>query len=338
MKGIVRGDDNATAEAVVFYHPVAGFMQDVYSLSYRILRASDSVEVVGNTIVDTIDEKLSTGRYRPTLATDASWSVGTHIVEWTYEATDSSGSKKYQEYLEVLDPQLFLTGTRYNTYVPTSRLLMNTALANVPVGMLQQVAADSAAYIESNTHRVFHPEYVSFKHDGVDSRNLPISLPIIGIESVYTDYYLDQDPELLEDYVVYARHLQGLRSPDDRDAPQIELFETDATKLKYGNQNIIITGVFGYTEHNGTPVGTTPPRIMQATSILSHMFAMDPLGIDNSVWNVSSISEAETRDQRIKFNANMAASEGGQLGLSGNKILDDIIIAYKRPMHLFKIQ
>jgi hypothetical protein len=145
----------------------------------------------------------------------------------------------------------------------------------------------------------------------------------------------------LRGFRIYNRHLQNLRQPDDRDNPRVE-FVTELIPgeilvqgaFQQGRQNLLVEGVFGYTEFDGSHIGRKPRRLARAAQILTLRRALDPFGADPFISQPGRIKEAKTRDQSVKFGG---ASDAGIGALTGDRIVDDILIPYMRPPYFVAV-
>ena len=153
------------------------------------------------------------------------------------------------------------------------------------------------------------------------------------------------DPTL---YRIYNRHLtQGLLLPDDRDDPKLEFFHgSDLGGVRFepagalglaslvwprGQQNVMVRGVFGYTEPDGSPTGSTPTLIRQVTKLLvmrdlPRLTDLDRREDAQRRWRLTS---ERTRDQAYTLEALKL-----QGAFTGDPEIDNILVAFVRPADL----
>jgi hypothetical protein len=148
--------------------------------------------------------------------------------------------------------------------------------------------------------------------------------------------------EILDsDLRVYNRHLtDGLVAPDDRNNPKIEMLALTSgwpgpsaipvMREWYwprGPLNVVVTGVFGYTDPDGSTVGMTPLLIRHACKLLvmrefPTLTAFDDREDRRDRWRLSS---ERTRDQ-----ARSMAPRTGK-GLTGDAEVDFLLDGYRMP-------
>jgi hypothetical protein len=114
--------------------------------------------------------------------------------------------------------------------------------------------------IDEYTGRFFEPRSMVVQLNGYDSHIQPVGDPIITIDQVQIITGHPSQPIYITNFaddelVVYNRHLRmGLLNPDDRENPRIEIEQVRSLhystlyKFPYGSQNVILTGIFGYTD------------------------------------------------------------------------------------------
>lgn len=348
MPGISLDETVGCANPLLqFIYQVDGVLTDVAELKFTVQDIKNEVEKVAETVINTdlcadSGNKLGTGRYAapfiPVSTGASKWFAGTHEIRWSYKPTATDDWQTWKQRFEILDKDIFVSGRGFHNYIDTSELLENSAFYNCKVGQLQEAMQIVAEQIEDLTGRIFEPTYIDTKYNGTNAGALPLFHPIIGIEAVelYSGNELYQSIELTA-LVFYNRHLNGLKSPDDRDNPRIEFVSSDVsdvtisstqTHFVLGRQNIRVAGVFGYTEPDGSPIGARPRRLTRAAGTLILRQINDPLGVDVFTSQPGRIRSARTRDQAVTF---ASAQDGGIGPLTGDRIVDDILLAYMRP-------
>ena len=331
-----------------FAHQIDGVLTDVASLKFKITDVKNSGAVrVTETAVNLNDcsaggDKLGTGRYVPvfTPTTGGGFEATTHNILWTFQVVASGPFKTWNQRFEVLTSDVVPSGNGYVGYANSVDLEANSAFAGFTLVQVQNAILDVSRQIQDLTGRFFDPTFSSVRFNGTNAGALSLGDPIIGLSSLAfiggapSDATLDIDLTFLR---VYNRHLKGLLNPDDRDNPRIE-FSTDLLpgkilaqgRFQLGRQNIRVEGVFGYTEPDGTPSGTIPRRLRKAAGILALRELQDPFGIDVFTSQPGRIKSAQTRDQKISFGS---VRDGAVGPLTGDRIVDDLLIPFLRPPH-----
>jgi len=183
-------------------------------------------------------------------------------------------------------------------------------------------------------------------------------MPIISIETITLvgeSTTSDYDVELT-DVRVYNRHLtQELFDPDDRENPRIEFLEYDTRyesipfggdsahyiyhphRWPEGTQNVEITGIFGYTDPDGSETGKTPDLISWANALMVlrqlHSPYTDPDKREDAR-NRWKVKRLKTRDQEIEYGDISKMGSRGVGVFTGDPEIDSILAAYSRPMRL----
>ena len=174
--------------------------------------------------------------------------------------------------------------------------------------------------IDSYTGWFFEPRTLTFRFDGRGTASIEPSFPPITLSRLALG---DSELSMLpEDLVVEgAPVMPGFAGP--------LISRTAGRTFPKGRGNIEARGVWGYTEHDGTPEGRTPLEIRRACLLLVNRW-LSPLGADDgearSRWR---ILEERTRDQSYKLNPIQ-----GEPGLTGDPDIDGILARYRRPTRL----
>jgi hypothetical protein len=141
--------------------------------------------------------------------------------------------------------------------------------------------------------------------------------------------------------------LEGLLDPDDRDDPRIEIERFEGIiyeSLEFfpnGPQVTHITGVFGYTDPDGSPFGQVPINLARVVGIFALRETTDYFASNPTISEPGSIQSMKTRDQSITFASTGGSAGGGGRsgraaygGLTGDDVVDQILINYVRPVHM----
>lgn len=218
-----------------------------------------------------------------------------------------------------------------------------------PDGRVLRLISQESRRIDLITGRFFEPRYQVQTLDGTGGRAIQLGDPVIAIQLVTLGNPVVNTIDA-ESFRVFNRHITGgMTNPDDRQNPKIEfvhfkdifgrqrsasidspLFGVPFRDLFFpaGVQNVNVTGLFGYTDPDGSCTGGTPDLIRHATKLLVarevHKLASD--GRDERKRH-RIVSEG-TRDQRYQL---QEATEGA---LTGDREVDDILLSFFRPLSI----
>lgn len=202
-------------------------------------------------------------------------------------------------------------------------------------------------YVDRVTGRFFEPRYQVQTMNGSGGRAMLLGDPIIALQLVTLGNPV-VNTIAPESFRVFNRHITGnVTNPDDRDNPKIEfvhyrdifgrqrsasidspLFGVPFRDLFFpsGVQNVNITALFGYTEHDGSCTGQTPEMIRHVTKLLVAR-EIAPIGSDaRDDRKRHRLTSEGTRDQRYTL---QEATEGA---FTGDREIDDILLAFYRPL------
>ena len=99
------------------------------------------------------------------------------------------------------------------------------------------------------------------------------------------------------------------------------------SELSLAAGDLVVVGVWGYTEDDGTPQGRTPLEIRRACMLLALRW-LSPLAEDDSeARNRWRILEERTRDQSYKLDRVVGAGSV----FTGDPDIDGIVARYRRP-------
>jgi len=359
MVAIGRGEIlSASNPKLTFIAQLDGMLVEPTSVDFAIFDRSDPSKSVipaqvfpnsGTQGVDLVTDKIGTGRYAASGWTvDANADVGRYEVRWTYQLSDSSPVKTARVEFEVVAGAGAIIGP---AYALVADLREDGLLDSVDDARAQQAIVIASRMIEQVTGRFFEPRAQDLLVEGKGARALLFDQPIVGVEQILIGTEPSFTPDLVVDsdyYRVFNRHLtQGLTSPDDRNSPKIEFIHQDDLNGVYdwrfqpvsgfsirsfsfppGVQNVLVKGVYGYTEPDGTPWGATPVLIRQATKMLARRYLpkmSDECGDDaRDGWR---IVEERTRDQTVK----MADPRKFGSQVIGDPDIDVLLVMFTRP-------
>lgn len=360
MPGVALDEAVSCANPLLFFtFQRDGRLLDVDSLKrsvYDIVGGTETVRVAEaalNLADCPTGTRIGKGVYQANFtATSTPFVIGTHEIRWKYKETATSDEIEVRQRFEVLDKTKFFSGRVYVGYADSKQLKALTEFSLLALGEIQELINDASRDIERLTARFFEPRRLSLPLDGKDSRGMLLSHPIIGIDKVeiesgITGLAATLTEINLDGLRLYARHLTGLLDPDDRDDPRIEIerFEGQLYQsldfFPRGPQVVHVSGVFGYTDPNGSPFGITPKDLARVVGA----FALDKktnfIGSTPDFTTLAGVKSAKTRDQSVSFmSGNSSRGGGGRTGsaayggLTGDDFVDRILIPYIRPVHI----
>ena len=201
--------------------------------------------------------------------------------------------------------------------------------------------------IDMWTGHHFDPVAKTIIIDGNGGHTLHVDEPICEVTAIRVLFGdpldLDFQEITIDDVLVFNRHLtQNLTNPDDRQNPKLAFrrdFDSGPFALGHwpdGNQNIEITGTFGFTEYDGVEAhGITPLLI---THLANLMVIRELPGLYDSEARDDAgalrgrVSKYKTRDQEIQIATVGASAAGGALlgAFTGDPEIDNLIAHFKR--------
>lgn len=183
---------------------------------------------------------------------------------------------------------------------------------------LEALLGEASAFIDHVTGWFFEPRALTLRLDGRDTPTIQPPAPALRLDALLLDgARLSLDPD---DLVIVG----GPVAPGF-DAPRITLRR--GRVFARGAGNVEASGVWGYTEADGTPLGRTPLAIRRvAMQVAVRMLAKiaDADGSSASAWR---LIEERTRDQSYR----LAAPVGLGVLFTGDPEIDQILARYRRP-------
>lgn len=335
-------------KALVLSVASAGLLTDLQSASFRILDAAGAqVYPAGSNpqALDLVTSRVGLGRYAASWTPGAA-TVGQYVVRWAFVRSIGAAEETFDDGFELVA-------------VPYSGPYYTTVADLRSEGLTTQMAADAKAqrliviasrYVEMFTGRFFYSRYKTVDVDGSGGRAVQMAEPVIAVERVAMNFVSDftqQDLVIPNDTLrIYNRHLsQELTEPDDRDNPKLEFVHgqdlggtnydgADSTGyvlrqllFPYGRQNVRVTGLFGYTEFNGSTTGQTPDMIRECTKLLvfRNLGAMVTNARRDRQLSGRILTEA-TRDQNYT-----AALDWRKGAFTSDPEIDQILATFSRP-------
>jgi len=335
------------------YTGTPGVPADAYSVEFTIFDIStDARKAVpeqvypvsgARSVLDVVADKVGAGHYRtawaPVDAGTTLWPRGRHRITWYWKLTAGGTDYETSEEFDVV-----ATGRSWGYCLPSD--LRDEGLTTTEAGdqRLANVIQLATQMIERYCVRWFEPRVQTFQLDarqwfsprvvdGTIRRVLAMPQPIVALTSIA----IADTPVALTDIKVYNRHLEGLTTPDDREIPKIEWLLSYwsyglawlefSSNFSQGLRIVDVTGVFGYTDPDGSVVGVTPAMIQHACKLLvMREFPTMSGDVDTREdrqqrWRVVS---DRTRDQQVGLAPRVAGS------FTGDPDVDRLLDAYRR--------
>ena len=373
MAALGRGQSSGCTNPVLqLFTPVGGVLYDVDSLEFIVLENISApgtpvqvFPVAGRQTIDVTQDcplggRLGLGHYVADYTVGMTDPAGEYIVQFFFRLTPTSPEQTFSYTFQVL-PVVGSFRTLYTTIAKVRACGAPTAMTDADI--LDAIAAASE-YVDRVTGRHFAPEAKQICIDGNCAKGLLLDEVIIAVSEVLVNC-CDADPltgSLVDPscYRDYNRHItKNLRHPDDREHPRIDFCNPGEGSLEgfhggeswrplttltggrwpKGKQNIIITGIFGYTDYDGGPVGKTPDLICRVTAQLALRYCTasgSAAGAD-AKWQATfgaRIKSEKTADQSYTLfsPAELSGSSGrGGGSFTGDPEIDNILVMYKRP-------
>ncbi len=343
MVALAKGEQSSVSNPKLWTATqVEGRLTDPAELSFEIFDRSTSakklspVSIAGPTAVDPNAHKLGTGRFVAVYT--APDTTGLHRIRWVWKMEADGATFTADQDFEVVD------GVAVES--PIYALVADMRDEGVTGDAASDVRVQTALVVASRmidriTGRFFSPRYSVYRFDGRDGRKLTMWDPIIALEELVVESELVTPiatPITLDDVRVYNRHIsQNMTNPDDRNSPKIEFVELEGVRwfggLKFpsGVQNIKVTGLFGYTEHDGSGVGKTPDLIRHVAKLLAlrEIPELTETSCRADARDQWRVTEERTRDQTVKY---AAPTKWGQW--TGDAEIDQILVMFMRPPDL----
>lgn len=365
MPEIRRGQSSSCSNPVLdLYTRISGTLVDLYSLEFAIFdevtTPGTPIQVyppTGNQAVNVTDlcptgDKLGTGHYKAAWTVPLIEPLGIHTIRWRFRLTAESAFQTFTEEFTVL-PEA--AGDGYCTVADLrARGVPSTGFGARSDADLLLLIQDQSRLIDMYTGRWFGPRSLTLRLDGTGRRGFMLEIPIISVSAIRligSDFESASEVEL-SSVRIYNRHMSGLMDPDDRENPRIEWAEFDKrwesdwgggdigdsfypTRWPEGTQNVEVTGVFGFTDPDGTPTGRTPEGIRQACILMVLKAMISPLDPDYfdtaNAWRLTSL---RTRDQTITWDAPSRLGSRGVGAFTGDPAIDNLLVRYFRQAHL----
>jgi hypothetical protein len=319
MQALGRGQrSDISYPALSAFTPIDGVLDDVDVVEYAIVdRTGDAPVQIFPESGRAAAARLGVGHYVAIFTPPVSAQLGHHAVRWFVRTAEDE--RHFETPFEILAAPIdapqpsycMLQDLRDEGFAPE-------AASDV---RLVRVIALASRTIERITGRFFEPRRQRIELDGRGSSELLLDEPIIAVERIEIG---GGGP--VSGATVYNRHItQGLMLPDDRQDPRIHL------GFPCGARNVRVTGLFGYTEQDGSPTGTTPLLIREACKRLAvrEIPLLADTGRREDARQRYRILQEKTREQ--SYTLDKLAHHGV---LTGDPDIDDILVQFMRPADL----
>jgi hypothetical protein len=188
---------------------------------------------------------------------------------------------------------------------------------------LEALVADAGAFVDSVTGWFFEPRPLTLRMDGRGHRTVEPPVPPIRIDALSVEYQ-GALSTAAEDLVI-----EGSPVAPGFAGPRLTL--RHGRRFPKGVSNVTATGIWGYTEADGSPMGRTPAAIRTVTMQL--VLRALPLLTNEEAWESARrrwrLSEERTRDQSYRLNPPTFSTF-----ITGDPELDLVLLRYRRPQGL----
>ena len=321
-----------------------------------------------NTLDPTMGAYVGTGHYTAAWQPASDLPAGRYRLQWFFQCT--AGAVKPPQGWIVRDPTEpvdntvlaevtlaeefdVIAGVRplFGYCLPSDLRLEGLTTYDATDRRLVDTIRRATAMVENATGRHFDPREKRIQVDGNGEMAILLEEAIVFLELVELSPLFNDVPlEINEvDIRVYNRHVYaGLKSPDDRNNPKVELLRLGIwttvwttnnppisafVRWPVGVQNIGFRGVFGYTDRDVaglSPVGETPELIRHACKLLC-------------VREFPQMGDIDTREDRQQRHRLLGMGGRGQSvtlakqpygSYTGDPQVDRILESFRRPMSI----
>jgi hypothetical protein len=364
MPAIARGQSSDGTNPVLgLFTPARGVLTDAVEVAFQIFDVSDDSKRANPVQVfppapDTrapvniaelwpAGDKLGLGHVVARWSAPDDEALGAHEVRWFVRRTPGAVEQVVTVDFDVLAAG---AGSHRSGYALVSDLraegVSPTEATDARLARLIHLASQ---YVDRMTGRFFEPRPMTLSLDGSGGRMLLLGHPVIAIRDatllVAMPVEVGELPVTPGFFRIYNRHLtQGLLDPDDRENPRLEFFHesdlfgvhsTPAASLGLGSlvwlrgvQNVVVSGLFGYTDPDSSAVGHTPDLIRHVTKLL----------VLREIPAMTDTAQREDRQKRWRILSERTRDQGYDLApmrahgaFTGDSEIDAILVAYQRP-------
>ncbi len=329
---ISRGQISSTANPLIdIYLTRAGIPFRPLSLAFAIWStagaAAQTYPVGGGTqAVDLDDDALNVGRYVAAWTVPANEPLGAHEIRWTFVEAAGIAAQSFTEAFTV-GSAVVAQGSASRGYCTIEDCRAEgMPLTTISDDRLRALIEECSREIDAWCRQWFEPRYMTLLLDGGGTSRLYTPAPVIRIDSVVADAitYDAADAVSIEGAPrssTLFEDLPGFRWSEDA---------TTAVRWPKRRQAVTVTGVFGYTEADGSAFGRTPLAIKRATIMLvalrrAKIATMVDGGGGGGI-GAGGVLSIRTKTQMVTWGERPT----GDAPFTGNADLDTIIKRYRR--------
>lgn len=327
-----------------------GQLIDPYEVKFQIRNSAGTkifpeAPSTWEVLTDTSGE-LGTGRYYAYDAadTDSPWTPssslppGAYTIEWRW--TETSGGTEYRWLQKFRVESSAYAGISYATYISPGEIRDEGITASdLSNSRLERLIEQVQNYIEQMTRNVFRPVYMEYVLDGAHNDRVFLSHPIIGIDELKANGNTSAISS--SSFAVAYERVDQLHkvvsSPDRRRNPWLrfrgatDIYSGVQSRFRKGASNIVVTGVFGFLESDGS----CPPLIRDAALRLVSLNAPKlPVGSANHGNHGAPINYETVDRHTISYSVQHSASARTLLALAGAREVEEVLTMYRAPIRL----
>ncbi|RTL15993.1 MAG: hypothetical protein EKK55_25000 [Rhodocyclaceae bacterium] len=327
-----------------------GTLADPFSLTFEVLDVSDAekrgtpVQVAAPTAVNLTADKVGLGHFAASWTVPSTASLGRHFIVWRMVLVEGGPVVEWAQPFDVVGSRLLVPRG-----VELLALVSDVRAEGVPAAtedgrILEQISTASRELVQWTGRPSFTPQARTVALDAPDARALLLDEAVIAVESIS----IGDRPLPLSAFVVYNRQVRGLTGEDDRDNPKIELRESASTIDEWSwrwpttwegfvlrssiKQKVVVKGVWGYTEADGSPAGGTPAmaRYVVVRMALRTLPKQGRSGAQ-AERDGHLVTNLRTREQSISWARPVNTAYAGLATFTGDPDIDGKILRLQRP-------
>ncbi len=178
---------------------------------------------------------------------------------------------------------------------------------------------EACSFIDHATGWFFEPREMHVRMEGRGSPSIEPAVPPIHVVAIT----VDGQPLDVKDVIVVGAPVVA-----PFDAPRITRVRGVFPR---GLDNLEVSGTWGYTEADGSPVGRTPLAIRRVAMLLvvRSLARIGDAGAYRDARLAWRILEERTRDQSVRYSGMMQG-----VGITGDSEIDDVLALYRKPAGL----
>lgn len=271
MVQINRGESSSFENPTLdVYLERSGIPFAPFTLEFEIWSTPDggpdvqTYPVAGRAAVDLDADALEVGHYVADWLVPDDEALGPHEIRWFFVAEDGDPESSFTEDFSVGDA-VAARADRLRGYCTVEDCRAEwLTVAMVSDARLREMIEEASRDLDSYCRWWFEPRMRTLRLDGTGTLRLYTPAPPLRIDSISVG---DTTYDPADMILVEGGPMEGTRfedAPGFRWDPEA----TDAQRWPKGEQNIVVTGVFGYTEADGSAFGRVPLPIKRACIML----------------------------------------------------------------------